>query len=66
MMQLDHENKMLIRLLWLALAACFIIIAIMNVRVVGAEDDCADPTWMVQRTAIGLLCIGEGRDGRGT
>lgn len=30
------------------------------VRPVGAEDDCADPTWKVTRVGPLLVCVGEG------
>jgi hypothetical protein len=43
------------------LAAIVLLAVVSNVRVVEAEDDCARPTWMVQRAADGVLwCIGEG------
>ena len=43
----------------LGLIACAVLIST-QARSVGAEDDCADPTWMVQRVGpLGLFCIGE-------
>lgn len=55
-----HDGKLLIVCLWWAFIACIVMITMMNVRLVGAEDDCAFGTWKVQRTPIGLLCIREG------
>jgi hypothetical protein len=36
-------------------------LAMVLTRPVGAEDDCAEGTWKVERVPVlGLLCIGEG------
>jgi hypothetical protein len=46
---------------WTLLAALMLLMAMMWVRPVGAEDDCAEPTLMVERLPVlGLVCIGEG------
>ena len=62
----DPESKALIRCLIAAFFACSTMLIVSHMRVVAAEDDCADPTLIVQRVPLldQLVCIGEGaRDG---
>ena len=58
---MNPESKSLTVALTLALVACVVMILTQLVRPVGAEDDCAFNTWSVQRTPLGLVCIGEPR-----
>jgi AmiR/NasT family two-component response regulator len=44
----------------LLLASIVMLVAISNIRMAGAEDDCGMPTWIVQPIGAGVLCIGEG------
>lgn len=44
-----------------ALLACLLALSFMAVaRPVGEEDDCAARTWIVQRMAGRVWCVGEG------
>jgi hypothetical protein len=43
-----------------AVLALAIVAALVFVRPVAVEDDCANPTFMVERLpVVGLVCIGE-------
>lgn len=55
------EVRALIRCFIAALFACTTLVTVSHMRVVNAEDDCANPTLIVQRVPIidQLVCIWE-------
>ena len=45
---------------WALILSLLALIFMALARPVGAEDDCAEGTWMVQRIGGTLFCVGEG------
>jgi hypothetical protein len=55
----DPEARSVMVALVLALVACVVMLVLPQVRVVGAEDDCAMGVWEAQPSPFGMLCVWE-------
>jgi len=57
---MDHEQRLAMHVLFWAVLTTVILLTVILVRPVGAEDDCSFGTWSVTRLPIvGLACIVE-------